>query len=146
MPVSGRIFQDDNRNGRDDAEGGHAFVRAEADGYCGWLAETALGPAVRATRAQADRALWLHGVSPHVDRKLDAGEIRAMKLILDDLAFRLGQWCRVDDPQPRQEAAAPLGGDRRSAAEVPGRCRLLRAALRAEHGARLRPRGALPVV
>ena len=43
-----------------DAEGGHAFVRAEADGYCGWLAETALGPAVRATHRVAARATHLY--------------------------------------------------------------------------------------
>ena len=27
-----------------DRDRGHAFVQAEKDGYCGWLAETAVGP------------------------------------------------------------------------------------------------------
>ena len=39
---------------------GHAFVLAAADGYCGWLAEAALGPAEAATHWISARASHLY--------------------------------------------------------------------------------------
>jgi len=55
-----------------DAEGGHAFVRAEADGYCGWVAESALGPAVAATHRVAARASHLYPAPDLKTRELCA--------------------------------------------------------------------------
>lgn len=43
-----------------DTEAGQAFVRAEADGYCGWLEEAALGPALAATHRLAARTSHLY--------------------------------------------------------------------------------------
>jgi len=43
-----------------DAEGAHAFVRAEADGYCGWVAQAALGPEAAATDRVAAPASHLY--------------------------------------------------------------------------------------
>jgi cell wall-associated NlpC family hydrolase len=43
-----------------DRDGGHAYGRAERDGYCGWLAAEALGPDVVATHAVAAPATHLY--------------------------------------------------------------------------------------
>ena len=43
-----------------DRQDGHAFVRMDSDGYCGWLAEAAVGPAVQATHRVAAPATHLY--------------------------------------------------------------------------------------
>lgn len=43
-----------------DREGGHAFGFAEKDGYCGWLPEAALGPALEATHWVASSGTHLY--------------------------------------------------------------------------------------
>lgn len=43
-----------------DRQEGHAFVQAAKDGYCGWLAEGALGPALAATHRVTSPATHLY--------------------------------------------------------------------------------------
>ena len=43
-----------------DRRDGHAFIRAAKDGYCGWLAQTALGPAAPVTHAVIAPATHLY--------------------------------------------------------------------------------------
>jgi cell wall-associated NlpC family hydrolase len=43
-----------------DRRDGHAFVQAAKDGYCGWLAEASLGPAIAATHRVATPATHLY--------------------------------------------------------------------------------------
>ena len=56
-----------------DRRDGHAFVQAEKDGYCGWLAEAALGPPITPSHWVAARASHLY-IAP----KVQAPDIAAL--------------------------------------------------------------------
>ena len=53
-------------------EAGHAFVQAAADGYCGWVAAGALGPAVAATHRLAAASSHLYPAPDLKQRELCA--------------------------------------------------------------------------
>lgn len=56
-----------------DLRDGHAFVQAAKDGYCGWVAEAAIGPAVPPTHWVSARASHLYSAP-----KVQAPEIAAL--------------------------------------------------------------------
>ena len=74
-----------------DRRDGHAFVQMGKDGYCGWLADAAIGPAITPTHWVAARATHLYPEPRVQAREIAAIPFGAQVDVLDDT----GKWARI---------------------------------------------------